>query len=126
VRNQKQITEIEPVDHVEDEPLNLALWPRVPTPLTVEQVCALYTLHPKTVQRLARRGEMPAFKVGKNWRFYDVDLIAHFRAQSTPLVLEGAHAKEIKPCHFTKEKTPHISGVSSPSKASSYNSLLGL
>jgi excisionase family DNA binding protein len=98
----------------------------VPTPLTVEQVCALYSLHPKTVQRMARRGEIPAFKVGKNWRFFDVDLVTFFRAQSTPLVSEGAHEKEIKSCHSTKEKTPRICGASSPSKASSYNSLLGL
>jgi excisionase family DNA binding protein len=98
----------------------------LPKPLTVEQVCALYSLHPKTVQRLARQGLLPGFKVGKNWRFFDIDLVLHFRAQSNPLVLEGAHAKEIKSCHFTKEKTPRSSGVSSPLKESSYNSLLGL
>jgi excisionase family DNA binding protein len=100
--------------------------PVLPKPLTVEQVCELYTLHPKTVQKLARQGKMPAFKVGKNWRFYDVDLVDHFRAQSNSLVLEGAHEKEIKTCHFIREKTPRTCGVSSPLTASSYNNLLGL
>ena len=26
--------------------------------------------HVETVQRMARRGEIPAFKVGKDWRFH--------------------------------------------------------
>jgi excisionase family DNA binding protein len=26
-------------------------------------------LHPKTVQRMARRGQVPAFRVGKYWRY---------------------------------------------------------
>ena len=98
----------------------------VPTPLTVEQVAVLYSLHPKTVQRMARRGELPAFKIGRVWRFFDVDLVVHYRAQSETLVLEGAHGKEIESCHFTKEKTPRISGASSPLKGSSYSNLLGL
>jgi excisionase family DNA binding protein len=26
-------------------------------------------LHPKTLQRMARRGQVPAFRVGKYWRY---------------------------------------------------------
>ena len=26
-------------------------------------------LHPKTVQRMARRGELPAYRIGKYWRY---------------------------------------------------------
>lgn len=26
-------------------------------------------LHPKTVQRMARRGELPSYRVGKYWRY---------------------------------------------------------
>ncbi len=29
----------------------------------------LLGLHPKTVQRLARRGELPAIHIGRYWRF---------------------------------------------------------
>jgi excisionase family DNA binding protein len=26
-------------------------------------------LHPKTVQRMARQGELPAYRIGRYWRF---------------------------------------------------------
>ena len=26
-------------------------------------------LHPKTVQRMARRGQLPAYRIGRYWRF---------------------------------------------------------
>ncbi len=26
-------------------------------------------LHPKTVQRMARRGELPSYRIGKYWRY---------------------------------------------------------
>ena len=29
----------------------------------------LLGLHPKTIQRLARRGELPAIRIGRYWRF---------------------------------------------------------
>jgi len=29
----------------------------------------LLQLHPKTVQRMARRGDIPAFRIGKFWRY---------------------------------------------------------
>ncbi len=29
----------------------------------------LLGLHPKTVQRMARRGELPAIRIGRYWRF---------------------------------------------------------
>ncbi len=34
----------------------------------------LMKVHVETIRRLARRGEVPAFKVGKDWRFYYVAL----------------------------------------------------
>jgi excisionase family DNA binding protein len=37
---------------------------------TVEEVAAYLRLHPGTVYRLLRRGELPAFKVGNDWRFF--------------------------------------------------------
>ena len=36
--------------------------------MDVEQVAAYLGLHPLTVRRLARDGEIPAFKVGRQWR----------------------------------------------------------
>jgi excisionase family DNA binding protein len=33
-------------------------------------------LHPKTVQRMARRGELPAYRIGRYWRFRTSELSA--------------------------------------------------
>jgi excisionase family DNA binding protein len=36
--------------------------------MTIEQVARYLSLHELTVRRLARDGEIPAFKVGRQWR----------------------------------------------------------
>ena len=37
--------------------------------LSDKQAGELLGLHPKTVQRLARQGELPAVRIGRYWRF---------------------------------------------------------
>lgn len=37
--------------------------------LTLRQVARYLTVHPNTIYRLAQRGQIPAFKVGSDWRF---------------------------------------------------------
>jgi excisionase family DNA binding protein len=37
--------------------------------LDSEEAAALLKIHPKTLQRLARRGEVVAIQIGKLWRF---------------------------------------------------------
>jgi len=37
--------------------------------LTVKEVSKYLKIHPGTVYRLVNAGELPAFKVGGNWRF---------------------------------------------------------
>jgi excisionase family DNA binding protein len=37
--------------------------------LTVEEVADYLKLQPETIRSLARRGELPAIKLGKVWRF---------------------------------------------------------
>jgi excisionase family DNA binding protein len=37
--------------------------------LDCQETARLLHLHPKTVERLARQGELPAVKVGKRWLF---------------------------------------------------------
>jgi excisionase family DNA binding protein len=46
----------------ESLPLNDPLW-------TVEDVAAYLQLQPETIRSMARRGELPALKIGKVWRF---------------------------------------------------------
>jgi len=36
---------------------------------TVEEIAEALKLHPYTIRRLCREGEIPAFKVGGQWRF---------------------------------------------------------
>ena len=62
--------------------------PRIPPRSTVEyesrfeplldsdEAAALLKIHPKTLQRMARRGEIPAIQIGKLWRFRASELNA--------------------------------------------------
>ena len=37
--------------------------------LDTDEAAALLHMHPKTLQKKARRGEVPAFRIGKLWGF---------------------------------------------------------
>jgi excisionase family DNA binding protein len=41
---------------------------RKPILITIDEAAQYLRFHPSTVYRLARRGELPAVKVGKQWR----------------------------------------------------------
>ncbi len=36
--------------------------------MTIEELAAYLHLHPLTVRTLARKGQLPVFKVGRQWR----------------------------------------------------------
>lgn len=38
--------------------------------LTLEEVASYLKVHPVTIYRLLKRQEIPAFKVGSDWRFH--------------------------------------------------------
>jgi len=44
--------------------------------LTNKEVAAILKIHPAVVDRMARRGEIPGFKVGKYWRYRKSDLFS--------------------------------------------------
>ena len=46
--------------------------------LTTRQVAKLLKIHPVTVRKLAQRGEIPGWRVGKSWRFSKSELTNHF------------------------------------------------
>lgn len=53
--------------------------PVLPSPmfeplLDSDEAAALLKIHPKTLQRMARRGEVTAIHIGKLWRFRASDL----------------------------------------------------
>ena len=41
---------------------------------TVEELAAFLKLQPETIRSMARRGEIPALKIGKVWRFQMHDI----------------------------------------------------
>ena len=54
-----------------------AVPPRV---MTVQDVSAYLRVHPSTVYRLLKRNELPAFRVGSDWRF-NVEAIDRWRTR---------------------------------------------
>jgi excisionase family DNA binding protein len=43
--------------------------------LDSDEAAALLKIHPKTLQRMARRGEIEGIRIGKLWRFRVSDLV---------------------------------------------------
>jgi len=39
------------------------------TVLTLREVASYLNVHPDTIRRHVKRGEIPAFKIGNTWRF---------------------------------------------------------
>jgi excisionase family DNA binding protein len=53
--------------------------------LNSREAAALLQIHPKTLQRLARKGELRGMRVGRLWRFRasDLDAWVHLRLKLT-------------------------------------------
>jgi excisionase family DNA binding protein len=63
------------------------------------QASALLGVHPKTLQKLARTGHLPAYRVGRFWRYRASDLEMWLRSGANS---ERQPAERV---HFTQEKT---------------------
>jgi excisionase family DNA binding protein len=61
-----------------------------------EAAAFLGGLHPKTVQRMARRGELPAYRIGKYWRYRASELSAWLVLHSTGQTPACSNRKEIQ------------------------------
>lgn len=51
------------------------------TVLTLEEVASYLRVHPSTIYRLLKKNQLPAFKVGSDWRF-NVESIDRWRADA--------------------------------------------
>lgn len=49
------------------------------TVLTLEEVATYLRVHPSTIYRLLKKKELPAFKIGSDWRF-NLESIDRWRA----------------------------------------------
>jgi excisionase family DNA binding protein len=74
--------------HVRFEPL-----------LDVAQAAKLLGIHPKTLQRLARIGSIPAYRVGRFWRYRASDIEMWLRCSA------NSNRQPADRVDFTQEKT---------------------
>jgi len=51
-------------------------------------------IHPKTLQRMARRGEVPAYRVGRFWRYRASELDEWLRVKSNGRIARVVSVKE--------------------------------
>jgi excisionase family DNA binding protein len=68
--------------------------------LDAKQAAELLGAHVETVRRMARRGDIPSYKMGKDWRFKREELMrwveTHHARQRPPLVLVVDDEKSIR------------------------------
>lgn len=62
--------------------------------LSVEEVATRLKINPTTVYRLVRRGQIPGFKVGDQWRFSQEMLDSWMKDQATLHMLEAEDQHE--------------------------------
>jgi len=55
--------------------------------LTIGEVAEIIRVHPATIYRLVKKGELPAFKIGGNWRINPHALDAWLAAGSQALLI---------------------------------------
>ena len=58
------------------------------------QVAALLKVHPKTVQKMARNGELPTIRVGRYWRFLASALNSWIQQNIVKSLSPVAHAEK--------------------------------
>jgi excisionase family DNA binding protein len=51
-------------------------------PWTTREAARFLKIHERTLIRLAAKGEIPAFRIGKHWRFIPSEVQAWMRARS--------------------------------------------
>ena len=78
-------------------------------PLIDEKQAAQFLggLHPKTVQRMARRGEIPAIRIGRYWRYRASDLNRWIELKSSGQLSTRVNENQGRIRMFTREKYQH-------------------
>jgi excisionase family DNA binding protein len=63
------------------EPTSSSLKSEAARILTLENVAQYLRVHPSTIYRLLKKKQLPAFKVGRDWRF-NLESIDRWRAEA--------------------------------------------
>ncbi|MCA3020145.1 MAG: helix-turn-helix domain-containing protein [Rhodocyclaceae bacterium] len=93
--------------------------------LDLDAAAQLLKIHPITLKRMAKTGEIPGAKIGRRWVFVDVDLLAHLRSQYVRRV-QQSESMEQAICHSISAKTHPCGGSKSPTVDAQYSEALGL
>ncbi|MGH7916048.1 MAG: helix-turn-helix domain-containing protein [Candidatus Binataceae bacterium] len=64
--------------------------------LTLEEVASYLRVHPSTIYRLLKKKQLPAFKVGSDWRF-NLESIDRWRAEAEQGRVSGDSKVEYLP-----------------------------
>jgi excisionase family DNA binding protein len=112
------------------EPASLPLvtLPATTRPLDLFQAARFLKVHPKTLQRLAKAGRLPACKVGRSWIFVEHLLVQHLVSKSLSRV-SVVDLQEKSECRSTDARTHRFGGSScrqSKASRSLYSKALGL
>jgi hypothetical protein len=116
--------------------LNRSGWPpqtRIPEPqrvstLHLDAAAEFLKVHPKTLQRLAQAGSVPACKIGRAWIFVEHLLVEHLVSKST-LRVSVVDLQEKSECRSTDARTHRFGGSNcrpSGVNRSLYSKALGL
>ena len=92
--------------------------------LDLNEAALMLRIHPVTLLKKVRSGEIPAAKPGKRYVFLDLDLVEYVRSNYVWQALQSDSEEVIK-CHSTSAKTRRSGGSKSPSAVESrYNEVL--
>lgn len=64
----------------------------LPRVMTVKDLSEYLRVHPSTVYKLLRRGELPAFRIGTDWRF-NAEVIDRWCSERNTKVPDGRTAR---------------------------------
>jgi len=95
--------------------------------ILLDEASKLLAIHPQTLLKHVRSGEIPAAKLGKRWVFVKADLIDYIRSKYTTAQSNTSKIRVKNKCYI-KEKTANSGGSKShhPMVENQYEQLLSL
>ena len=96
----------------------------------LKEAAAFLKVHPVTLQRMAKNGDLPACKIGRSWVFIEEHLVEHMSSEyanrrGNLRLVDDNESQENKKCQSTKKVTFGTS-ITSTATASVYANLLAL
>jgi excisionase family DNA binding protein len=96
--------------------------------MDIKEASAFLRIHPVTLYKMAKHGEVPAAKPGKKWVFIDVDLADWIRSKyQSQASLSDPTERSKTSCHSTGVKIhPRGGPILLPQMDDEYSKVLGL